>query len=188
MEQGSCFFPSFIRGRQRMFSTQGAGAAGGSFWWLPSGDSGGVESEPSGQWWPGSPLPQGAWISAFGEGCPCAGTYHRTCRGSSGLGSTPPPGQCPCHTACGDSGSSHTLRGRGGRGHVSHRHLGAGILRNTLAKEGVPPSSSEVPPVSSDTPWGPGEKTGLLKSPRRTTSGGPHSALGGTSDLTVSEP
>lgn len=36
-------------------------------------------------------------------------TYHRTCRGSSGLGSTPPPGKCPRHTVPVGSGSSHTL-------------------------------------------------------------------------------
>lgn len=44
-------------------------------------------------------------------GAALSGTYRRTCRGSSGLGSTPPPGQCPCHTARGGSGSSHTLHG-----------------------------------------------------------------------------
>lgn len=66
---------------------------------------------------------QGPWTPAFAVGHPWPGTYHRTCRGSSGLGSTPPPEQCPCHTVLGDSGSSHTLRGRRGRGHISCRYL-----------------------------------------------------------------
>ena len=35
---------------------------------LPSGDPGGGEPEPGGQWWPRSHLPQGPWVSTFGEG------------------------------------------------------------------------------------------------------------------------
>lgn len=54
-------------------------------------------------------------------------TYHRTCRGSSGLGSTPPPGKCPCHTEPAGSGSSHTL------GHMrqeeDRRQISLGHLR-----------------------------------------------------------
>lgn len=56
-----------------MSSTQGAGAAGGPLWRLPSGDSGGVESEPSGQWWPGSPSPQGPGSPPLGRGVPVRG-------------------------------------------------------------------------------------------------------------------
>lgn len=133
--------------------------------------------------------PRGPGSPPLGRGRLCAGTYHRTCRGSSALGSTPPPGPCPCRTAHVGSGSSHTLRGRGGRGRIRHRLLGAGILRNTLAKEGVPLGPPPAAPsVSSDTLWHPGVKYGLLKSPHRTMSGHPSSAPGGISNMTMSEP
>ena len=110
---------------------------------------------------PGSRPPLRAWVSAFGEGPgPCPPPYPTPRPGSPPLGRgvsvqglttglvgaaalrAPHLHQGRAHAAL-HVGAAEALThcAGGGRGRVRHRHLGAGVLRNTLAKEGLPPGS-----------------------------------------------
>lgn len=135
---------------------------------------------------PAPTSPRGPGSPPLGRGRLCARTYHRTCRGSSALGSTPPPGPCPCRTAHAGSGSSHTLlrRGAGDASDADTLELESSEtlwLRRGLPAPRGPLSVLRHTLVSRGEVW-------LLKSPHRTMSGHPSAAPGDTGNMTMSEP
>lgn len=123
----------------------------------------------------------------LGEGRLRAGTYHRTCRGSSAPGSHTSTRAVPMLRTARGAAEALTHCAGGGRGRSQtqtpwswgpqkHRWLRRGYLQ--LPQR---PSSVLRHPLESRA------KYGLLKSPHRSMSGHPSSAPGGISNMTTSE-